>query len=69
METQVARVHPLELARNEAGLGREELGVRAGVASRTIYGIEREGRKANRATLKALAAVLEVQESDLKETA
>lgn len=69
MDTQLTRVHPLELARRKAGLSRESLAVRAGIASRTIFGIEREGRKANGATLAVLAAALDVNEDALKEAA
>ena len=67
METQLARVHPLELARRKAGLSRETLAARAGIASRTIFGIEREGRKANKATLTVLAEALRVEAGDLTE--
>lgn len=63
MSTQDSRVHPLEKARGD--LSREALAVKAGIASRTIYGIEREGRKANRATLTVLASALGVDVDDL----
>jgi transcriptional regulator with XRE-family HTH domain len=61
------RVHPLERVRTEAGLSREILGVRAGIASRTIFGIEREGRKPNHGTLVVLAQVLGVEPDELRE--
>lgn len=66
MATQVARIHPLELARRKADLSREALAVKAGIAARTIYGIEREGRQANRATLVVLATALDIEPDELK---
>lgn len=69
METQVHRVHPLELARRKAGLSREALAALAGVAVRTIYGIEREDRNAQGSTLDVLARALNTTPDHLKEVA
>ena len=67
MDTGATKIHPLEAARLDAGLSREVLAVRAGVTSRAIYGIEREGRKAHRATLAMLAEQLGVTVASIRE--
>lgn len=68
MDTEATNdLHPLEAARLDAGLSREILAVKAGVTSRAIYGIEREGRKAHRATMAQLAEVLGVGVASLRE--
>jgi transcriptional regulator with XRE-family HTH domain len=59
-------MHILEVLRKQAWLSREDLAAAASAASggrvvsRTVYGIEREGRRPRRATAEALAAVLGV---------
>ena len=67
MDTEATNLHPLEAARLEANLSREVLAVRAGVTSRAIYGIEREGRTPHRLTLAALAEELGVTAASLRE--
>lgn len=49
---------PLAKLRIDRGLTREQLAARAGLAARTIYGIEREGVHPQRATIRVLAEAL-----------
>ncbi|MGI8594539.1 MAG: helix-turn-helix domain-containing protein [Solirubrobacteraceae bacterium] len=51
--------------RNERGLTREQLAARAGLASRTIFNIERQGVEPQRATLHVLAEALCCEVVDL----
>ena len=57
--------HPLVALRVERGLSRERLAQLAGVSSRTVYGIEREGHEPRRATALVLSVVLGCQPEDL----
>ena len=57
--------HPLGELRVARGLSRERLAQLAGISSRTVYGIEREGSEPRRATAVVLAAVLGCEPSDL----
>jgi DNA-binding XRE family transcriptional regulator len=56
---------PLERARKEAGLTRDELAGKTGIGSRTIFSAEREGRTPTRATQFVLALALNCSTEDL----
>jgi len=56
---------PLRAARERAGLTREQLAVRAGLSSSTLYLAERAGLVSD-ATAAKLAAVLGVEPAELK---
>jgi transcriptional regulator with XRE-family HTH domain len=51
--------------RRNAGLSREQLAAEAGLSARTIYAIEREGVRPQRATRRVLAEALGCRPSDL----
>ncbi len=59
--------HPLAELRVSRGLSRERLAQLAGISSRTVYGIEREGHEPRRATAAVLAAVLGCDPGELLE--
>ena len=65
MDTKRSTKHPLEVLRLDAKLTREKLAAKAGVTSRTIYHIEREGRQPNEATIRVIAAALGCEPEDL----
>lgn len=58
-------LHPLEEMRLAKRLTREQLAGKAGITTRTVYGIEREGRRPNLATALVLAPVLGCDPDDL----
>lgn len=58
---------PLEAARRNAGLSREQLAVKAGVSIWTIGRIERRDATPRRAIVLALALALDLAPSDLNE--
>jgi transcriptional regulator with XRE-family HTH domain len=58
LSTSAPDAHLLVALRVARGLSRERLAQLAGVSSRTIFGIEREGHEPRRATAAVLAAVL-----------
>lgn len=62
---EVVAIHPLELRRRREGFTREALAAESMIAVRTIYGIEREGRKPNRATVRMLADALGCKPKDI----
>lgn len=55
----------LEVARRVRGLSRDQLASASGVTERTIYGLEREGRTAHRATLAALAGAMNCETKEI----
>jgi DNA-binding XRE family transcriptional regulator len=65
LSTPSLESHPLVALRVERGLSRERLAQLAGISSRTVYGIEREGHEPRRATAAVLAAVLDCEPAAL----
>jgi transcriptional regulator with XRE-family HTH domain len=62
---EVIPVHPLELRRRRENLSREALAAKADISVRTIFGIEREGQRPSRATVRLLAEALNCRPGDI----
>jgi DNA-binding XRE family transcriptional regulator len=60
-----ARIHRLRTVREDAGLTREQLAVKAGISSSTLYLAERAGLMSPN-TARKIAAVLRVPAEDLQ---
>lgn len=62
---KVIPVSKLELRRRAEGYSRDQLAAKTGLAPRTIFGIEREGRAPSRVTLRVLADALGCTPADI----
>lgn len=59
-------VSPLRAARRRAGLSMEQLAVRAGISRATLYWAEKAPHRMSDRTAAAVAAVLGVEERELR---